>query len=109
MPSHQSRPPDNALDDEEHHSLCDCEEGNEHMFAIGEGNEYVRLATGEGMRLSSINYVRCSTCIFKLLLSTLGVYYLLFGIPLHVERLVFSLYPIPVQRSSVKLHGALLS
>ena len=79
------------------------------MLAIGEGNEYVRLAIGEGMRLFSINYVRCSTCIFKLLLSTLGVYYLLFGIPLHVERLMSSLYPVPVQRSSVKLHGALLS
>ena len=68
MPSHQPRPPDNASDDEEHHSLCDDEEGDEHMLAIKEGNEYI-LATGEGMRLFSINYVRCSMCIFKFLLS----------------------------------------
>ena len=38
------------------------------------------------MRLFRINYVQCSMCIFKLtLLSTLGVCYLLFGIPLRLE------------------------
>ena len=43
MPSHQSLLLD-ASDDEEHHSLCDDEEGNEHILAIEEGNEYI-LAT----------------------------------------------------------------
>ena len=46
MPSHQSPLPDDASDDE-HHSLCDDEEGNEHILAIEEGNEYI-LATREG-------------------------------------------------------------